>query len=310
MSKNIVLLSDGTGNSSSKLFKTNVWRMFQTLDLTDASQQVAYYDNGVGTSSFKLFAVLGGVFGFGLKRNVIDIYSFCSRNYVAGDRIYGFGFSRGAFTMRVVAGLIATAWAWCPIPATKSRSRDMRRMPTGNIGGASTARRGSADAAARSARSLHQAALCDAQAHSTTSATRSMSRKFDFLGVWDTVDAYGGPIEEIISAIDYWYWPLSMPDRFMNAKIHRACHALALEDERDAFKPGDLGRTICTRCQDGKLVSGMDGRLDAADVTEDCGQAERSTTERHEPGLVRRRSFRYRRRISAGRTVPTSRSTG
>src|SRR5216117_2597571 len=107
MSKNIVLLSDGTGNSAAKVFKTNVWRLFQILDLRDPTSQIAYYDDGVGTSSFKLFAILGGVFGFGLKRNVVDIYSFCSRNYVAGDRIYGFGFSRGAFTMRVVAGLIA-----------------------------------------------------------------------------------------------------------------------------------------------------------------------------------------------------------
>jgi len=61
--------------------------------------------------------------------------------------------------------------------------------------------------------------------------------RFDFLGVWDTVDAYGGPIEEITRAIDYWYWPLSMPDQFMTNKIGRACHALALEEERDAFRP-------------------------------------------------------------------------
>ena len=90
-----------------KLLKTNVWRLFQILDLSNPARQIAFYDDGIGTSSFKLFAVLGGVFGFGLKRNVIDIYSFCCRNYVPGDRIYGFGFSRGAFTMRVVAGLIA-----------------------------------------------------------------------------------------------------------------------------------------------------------------------------------------------------------
>ena len=38
-------------------------------------------------------------------------------------------------------------------------------------------------------------------------------------------------------AIDYWIWPLSMPDRFLNAKVHRACHALSIEDERDAFRP-------------------------------------------------------------------------
>src|SRR6202008_4281373 len=107
MPKNIVLLSDGTGNSSAKLFRTNVWRLYQALDLTDPKVQVAYYDNGVGTSSFKPLAILGGIFGFGLKRNVIDIYSFCCRNYQQGDRIYGFGFSRGAFTIRVVAGFIA-----------------------------------------------------------------------------------------------------------------------------------------------------------------------------------------------------------
>src|ERR1700740_3537093 len=107
MVKNIVLLSDGTGNSSAKLFKTNVWRLYQALDLTDARKQVAYYDNGVGTSSFKPFALLGGAFGFGLKRNVIDIYSFLSRNYCTDARIFGFGFSRGSFTMRIVASLVA-----------------------------------------------------------------------------------------------------------------------------------------------------------------------------------------------------------
>jgi hypothetical protein len=51
------------------------------------------------------------------------------------------------------------------------------------------------------------------------------------------VDAYGGPIEEMTRAIDYWVWPLSMPDRFMSAKVHKACHALAIEEERQAFTP-------------------------------------------------------------------------
>src|SRR6266852_5867068 len=106
MSKNIVLLSDGTGNSSSKIFKTNVWRLYQALDLTDPQKQIAYYDDGVGTSSFKPLAILGGVFGWGLKRNVLDIYKFLCANYKPGDEIFGFGFSRGAFTIRVVIGLI------------------------------------------------------------------------------------------------------------------------------------------------------------------------------------------------------------
>src|SRR5436853_5661258 len=106
MSRNIVLLSDGTGNSAAKVWRTNVWRTFEALDLS-GSDQVAFYDDGVGTSSFKPLAILGGAFGYGLKRNVIDIYKFVCRNYREDtDEIYGFGFSRGAFTIRVVAGLI------------------------------------------------------------------------------------------------------------------------------------------------------------------------------------------------------------
>ena len=65
--KRIILLSDGTGNSAGKVWRTNVWRTFESLDLT-SSQQIAFYDDGVGTSSFKPFAILGGAFGFGLKR--------------------------------------------------------------------------------------------------------------------------------------------------------------------------------------------------------------------------------------------------
>ena len=51
--------------------------------------------------------MLGGVFGYGLKRNVLDIYKFACRNYEDGDDIYAFGFSRGAFTARLVVALIA-----------------------------------------------------------------------------------------------------------------------------------------------------------------------------------------------------------
>jgi uncharacterized protein (DUF2235 family) len=227
MSKNIVLLSDGTGNSSSKLFKTNVWRLFQALDLTRPDRQVAYYDNGVGTSSFKLFAILGGVFGFGLARNVVDIYSFCCRNYNSGDKIYGFGFSRGAFTIRVVAGLIATVGLIkysgderdLAAQARAAYRQYRRRFHTGT----------------RIERPLRW--LRDLFVTLLNPNKVVPVEKIHFLGVWDTVDAYGGPIEEITRAIDYWIWPLSMPDRFMSIKINRACHALALEEERESFRP-------------------------------------------------------------------------
>src|SRR5580700_90473 len=95
--KRIILLSDGTGNSAAKVWRTNVWRIFEALDLTKADQ-VAFYDDGVGTSSFLPLAMLGGAFGIGLKRNILDLYKFACRNYRDGDEILAFGFSRGAFT--------------------------------------------------------------------------------------------------------------------------------------------------------------------------------------------------------------------
>ena len=112
MAKTIVVLSDGTGNSSAALFKTNVWRVYEAIDQSppapDHRRQIAYYDDGVGTSAFKPLAILGGVFGIGLKRNILDLYRFVCRTYSPGDQIYLFGFSRGAFTIRLLAGLIAT----------------------------------------------------------------------------------------------------------------------------------------------------------------------------------------------------------
>ena len=242
MSKNIILLSDGTGNSSAAVFKTNVWRMFQALDLTDPVKQVAYYDNGVGTSSFKLFAILGGVFGFGLMRNVIDIYSFCCRNYNPGDRIYGFGFSRGAFTIRIVAGLIANLGLIkydgddheLAVQAQAAYRQYRRRFHTGTR----------VERPLRWLRDLFVAPLDGSKLVAV--------KKIHFLGVWDTVDAYGGPIDEITRAIDYWIWPLSMPDRFMSTKINRACQALSLEDERESFRPV-LWDERYVRDADGKL---------------------------------------------------------
>jgi uncharacterized protein (DUF2235 family) len=111
--KNIILLSDGTGNAASKVWRTNVWRTFQSLDLDDLPAdeqpyQVAMYADGVGTSNFKPLALLGGMFGLGLKKNVIECYKFVCRTYEPGDQLYGFGFSRGAYTMRVAMKLILT----------------------------------------------------------------------------------------------------------------------------------------------------------------------------------------------------------
>jgi len=115
MGKNIIICSDGTGNTANKDRGTNVFKLFEAVDLNGhlvdpkLTLQVALYDDGVGTESFLPLKLIGGAFGWGLKRNVLNLYTGLVRIYDPGDRIYLFGFSRGAFTVRTLAGLIAQA---------------------------------------------------------------------------------------------------------------------------------------------------------------------------------------------------------
>ncbi len=105
--RNIVVLSDGTGNSSAKANKTNVWRLFQALGSDPNPIRSPATTMAWAPRRTSYLAAFGGAFGWGLKRNVIDLYKFICRNWQRGDAIYGFGFSRGAFTIRVLTGFIA-----------------------------------------------------------------------------------------------------------------------------------------------------------------------------------------------------------
>src|SRR5262249_12037770 len=80
--------------------------------------QVAIYHDGVGTESLKWLRLFAGATGWGLSRNVKDLYAALARVYRPGDRIYLFGFSRGAFTVRALAGPIAA----CGIPERSDRN--------------------------------------------------------------------------------------------------------------------------------------------------------------------------------------------
>jgi uncharacterized protein (DUF2235 family) len=239
--KRIALFSDGTGNSSAKAQKTNVWRLFQAVDQT-GPDQIAQYDDGVGTSSNKYLAALGGAFGWGLKRNVIELYKFVCRNYVKGDEIYGFGFSRGAFTIRVLVGLIvreglvtfrseaeldhraAAAYRHFRYLAFPSKSpliwlfRKLRDFLL----------------------ALRNKALGRLSYHSIAADTRTAQRDvipIRFLGLWDTVEAYGMPIAALKRGIDWLLWPMLFGDMKLASCVKRAVHALSLDDERTTFHP-------------------------------------------------------------------------
>lgn len=110
---NLVLCSDGTGNSGGKARGTNVWRFFNAVDRHGAAEddgqpleQRTLYDDGVGTDTLRLARALGGAFGWGLSRNLRQLYTFLVMNYEKGDQVFLFGFSRGAFTVRSLAGMI------------------------------------------------------------------------------------------------------------------------------------------------------------------------------------------------------------
>ncbi|HEX8308711.1 MAG TPA: DUF2235 domain-containing protein, partial [Allosphingosinicella sp.] len=236
--KSIILFSDGTGNSSAKLFKTNVWRMYEAVDLGPPQEgkrkQIAFYDNGVGTSALKPLAALGSVFGIGLRRNILDIYRYACRNYAEGDCIYGFGFSRGAFTMRLAIGLITDQGL---VPSTDEaelqwkseeawRAYRKRYVPR-QWGGLTKLGRAIGAGWRRLSGGTPGAYDPSENRHPI----------IEFVGVWDTVGAYGGPITEITRAIDNWIVRLTMFDYKLNPKVRRARHALSIDDERDAFRP-------------------------------------------------------------------------
>ena len=256
--KRIICFSDGTGNSAAKLFKTNVYRAYEALDKSRADQ-IAHYDDGVGSSSFRPLAAIGGVFGYGLARNVRSLYAFICTHYNPGDQIYLFGFSRGAFTVRILAGLIANQGI---IPrqrfTTDKELQRLVRWAYRNYRRKYYARpfngwvkpmedkslrravRGARDHIIRfwqSASKADSTKLVEGNHRPFNSETYPSGVRVAFLGLWDTVDAYGGPIEEVTKGWDEWIWPISMRDQKPWAGIERICHALALDDERDAFHP-------------------------------------------------------------------------
>ena len=275
--KSIFLFADGTGNSSAKLFKTNVWRMYEAIDFGLDSPgkyvQIGYYDNGVGTSNFKPLALLGGIFGIGLQDNVLRLYAFLCRNYQPGDRIYVFGFSRGAFTIRLLVGLVASQGILKPgdDAALSLQVRDAYRafrrafVPHRWLGRVLVAiGRAVRDGLVKAKRAISR--------QHPDPETGRIDAEIEFVGVWDTVAAYGGPSVEFTRGIDDWIYPLSMPEYGLPANVKKARHALSLDDERDAFWPLLWDEVIETKLvENGKVSAGRLKQVWFSGVHSDVG---------------------------------------
>jgi uncharacterized protein (DUF2235 family) len=260
----IIILSDGTGNAASSVWRTNVWRIFQSLDLR-SNDQAAKYDDGVGTSSFLPLAILGGAFGYGLKRNILDAYKFICRNYdhSNGSKIYLLGFSRGAFTVRVLAALI--------IQQGLIQAATDSELHNGSVKAyrAYRAQRYHSiwriEVIFRALRDYLIVPIGDAllRRKSYSEIARQAIPSIEFVGVWDTVAAYGLPIDEMTRGISNWVWPLELPDRVLSERVNVARHALALDDERTTFHP-----VLWTEQQPGQPVPPVPTTIDGQKIVQ------------------------------------------
>lgn len=249
MTKKIILLADGTGNGL--LFQlSNVYRLSRALDRS-SPKQLVYYIPGVGTQGFKPLALLDGATGLGVPSNVRKLYRFLSWNWEEGDAVYMFGFSRGAFTIRMLVDLIAnegllpaeidgrrvshlemqrhSEMAWRSFCA-KDRVRDDNlwiRM------GVRQLRDGLLD------RLRKRQGKPDYETIMAADPGRRPERvRIGFLGLFDTVEAYGVPIEEARNLLHRFVLPIKFGgDHAVWENVLRVRQALSLDDERRTFHP-------------------------------------------------------------------------
>jgi uncharacterized protein (DUF2235 family) len=227
MSKTIVICSDGTGNAATSEVKSNVKQLFDMV-VQDA-HQVATYDDGVGTAprqrgenplAYRLnhLAELG--FGRGLAQNLLELYTFLIHHYDEGDSVFLFGFSRGAFTVRALAGLVHV----CGLLRREhiDKAADAVRLYEGSERRIIVRRREQGLPPAFCAHETDHGAMDPvAQAFK---AQYGQPCSIRFLGIWDTVKAYG------------WIRPRSFPALRHNLSVQCVCHAAALDEHRALFQ--------------------------------------------------------------------------
>ena len=201
--KNIVICCDGTSNDFGH-DNSNVVKLYSVLEKNTARQAV-YYDPGVGTpSTYDAFNpitkrvkhILGQSFGYGLSDNIMEAYAFLMKTYEAGDQVYCFGFSRGAYTVRALAGLIDT----CGLLHANSDNLIPEAM-----------------------RLYHDRGLNDIATEFKAAFARPCP--VHFLGLWDTV-----------SSIGWVYNPVALQATANNPSVGNVRHAISIDERRAFFR--------------------------------------------------------------------------
>ena len=206
MKKRIVVCTDGTWNDPIQKHVTNVVKLSRAIrPVADNVQQVVFYDWGVGSE--KGTKISGGALGAGIDKNIQDAYRFLVHNYNIGDEIFLFGFSRGAYTVRSIAGLINNAGILNKIHS--------ELIPN----------------AYKMYRSKEKPNHPNAQKFRLD---YSREVKIKFIGVWDTVGSLGIPLRlfKKINQRKYRFHDTTLSKILLNV-----CHAVSIDEKRRDFTP-------------------------------------------------------------------------
>lgn len=234
--KNIVIFSDGTGQEGGVGSNSNVYKLFKGVKQR-TNEQIAFYDRGLGTGWRKL---TGNMSGTGISKNILECYQFISDHYQAGDQLFLFGFSRGAATVRSLAGFISF-FGILPLsrPELTKKAYAIYKISDEK-------------------RRKQEAALF-IQRNGTTYCN------IKFLGAWDTVAALGFPPR----ALKHLFHDLKLSPR-----VQHAYHALAIDEERKVFHPTPWQ----TLGEDGKSLLGKIPVDPKEGAPEDLEQKDRRQT--------------------------------
>ncbi len=238
--KRIAIFCDGTWNRHDAAHPTNVVQLAQAVKLTasDGRKQQVFYRLGVGSGrggnilAKSMDRVLGGAMGWGLNENIEDAYRDLIFCYEPGDEIHIFGFSRGAYTARSLAGLIRS----CGIPPREN----VARVPE------AIARYKSRDPDTKPDDPASFLFRADFAPFTATSQTEFNWRqkanpglceivKIAYVGVWDTVGALGVPGYWISAPI--FNKQYAFHDADLSRSVGSARHAVAIDERRRTFPP-------------------------------------------------------------------------
>ncbi len=235
--KRIVICCDGTWNTPDELKEgvpvpTNVVRLYNAVAENDknGTEQHKYYHPGVGTEGSWWDKAVGGGTGKGLDKNIMSAYRELCDYYEPGDDIYMFGFSRGAYTVRSLGGLMSHAGLLDPAGLTDRQIWErIERVFTEGYRKRSEDRR-----------------VWDRLGWGFRNAA-DQPVPIRFLGVWDTVGALGIPddmalLNLIVDSLhDYTFHDTKLGDSVRDAR-----HAVALDELRASFQP-----TLWTTAREG-----------------------------------------------------------